>query len=234
MVRDLSRSESYYKTYIEKKSVRIKKIEEVLNSVISQRGESDEGARNGFIFLTNHYLDQLIAKYSAGYPLKEIKVHFKDVVNRMEKSWNGENYEQMLWTLSIGVMLDVEDTLFNRLVGLVRSYELQDGLLEFLIQGKLHGSETFEGHLKFKTPYAKLVDVINAENKVENLRKYLEKYWYNGHSDSGWHDTHKHPDPIYSGYWSFESGAVAKILGLDDSSLKDVPYYPYDMVHYKG
>ncbi|MCM3087973.1 PoNi-like cognate immunity protein [Bhargavaea ginsengi] len=233
MVRDLSRNESYYKTYIEKKSVRIQKIEEVLNTVISQRGESDEGARNGFVFLTNHYLDQLIAKYSAGYPLEEIKVHFKDVVNMMEKSWNGENYEQMLWTLSIGVMLDVEDTLFNRLVELVRSYELEDGLLEFLIQGKLHGSKTFEGNLKFKTPYAKLVDVINAENKVETSRKYLEKYWYNGHSDSGWHDTHKHPDPIYSGYWSFESGAVSKILGLDDSSLKDVPYYPYDLVHYK-
>ncbi|WP_424237132.1 PoNe immunity protein domain-containing protein [Bhargavaea ginsengi] len=25
-----------------------------------------------------------------------------------------------------------------------------------------------------------------------------------------------------------------KILGLDDSILKDVPYYPYDMVHYKN
>ena len=26
---------------------------------------------------------------------------------------------------------------------------------------------------------------------------------------------------------------VAKILNLDDSSLKDVAYYPYDLVHYK-
>ena len=25
----------------------------------------------------------------------------------------------------------------------------------------------------------------------------------------------------------------AKILNLDDSSLKDVAYYPYDLVHYK-
>ncbi|MDD7379168.1 MAG: DUF1911 domain-containing protein [Lachnospiraceae bacterium] len=37
----------------------------------------------------------------------------------------------------------------------------------------------------------------------------------------------------YYGYWSFEAGAIAKILNLDDSSLKDVPYYPYDLVHYK-
>ena len=26
---------------------------------------------------------------------------------------------------------------------------------------------------------------------------------------------------------------IAKILNLDDSSLKDVAYYPYDLVHYK-
>ena len=29
----------------------------------------------------------------------------------------------------------------------------------------------------------------------------------------------------------FESGAMVKVLGLDDSELKDVPYYPYDLVH---
>ncbi len=39
---------------------------------------------------------------------------------------------------------------------------------------------------------------------------------------------------LYTGYWSFEVGAVAKILGIDDSSLKDVKYYPYDLVHFEG
>jgi hypothetical protein len=28
------------------------------------------------------------------------------------------------------------------------------------------------------------------------------------------------------------SGALVKILGLDDASLKGLPYYPYDMVHW--
>lgn len=30
-----------------------------------------------------------------------------------------------------------------------------------------------------------------------------------------------------------KQAAIAKILNLDDSSLKDVAYYPYDLVHYK-
>lgn len=31
----------------------------------------------------------------------------------------------------------------------------------------------------------------------------------------------------------FESGALVKILKMDDKNLKDVNYYPFDLVHYK-
>jgi len=81
---------------------------------------------------------------------------------------------------------------------------------------------------------ADLIDNRDKEEQIKKLKLYLEMYWYRGHRDSGWYDSHKHRDLIYSGYWSFESGAVAKILGLDDSNLKDVPYFPYDLVHYKA
>ncbi|MDR0574163.1 MAG: DUF1911 domain-containing protein [Tannerella sp.] len=52
------------------------------------------------------------------------------------------------------------------------------------------------------------------------------------HSDTGWYNDHKNGGNLHYGYWSFESGALVKILGLDDSSLKDMQYYPYDMVHW--
>ncbi|WP_424236957.1 PoNe immunity protein domain-containing protein [Bhargavaea ginsengi] len=229
VVRDLLCSEGYYNTYIEKKNARIQQIEEVLHTIIAQRGAHDEGARNGYLFLANHYLDRIIAMYSAGHPLDEISRLFSGVIEMMEKSWNGENYEQMLQVLSIGVMLNIEEEQFSRLTELVRKYELRDGLIEFLIHGQ--PAEP----LRFPTPYVKLMEVIQSDGseQAEQLRSYLKNDWYDGHADSGWHDTHKHPDPIYSGYWSFESGAVAKILGLEDESLKDVPYYPYNMAHYK-
>ena len=44
---------------------------------------------------------------------------------------------------------------------------------------------------------------------------------------------HKSDRDLYYGYWSFDAGAIAKILELDDTALKDVSYYPYDLVHYK-
>ncbi|EIN8848795.1 DUF1911 domain-containing protein, partial [Listeria monocytogenes] len=48
------------------------------------------------------------------------------------------------------------------------------------------------------------------------------------------YESHDYHEKIYSGYWSWESGAIAKILQLNDNDLKNLPYYPYDLVHYKG
>ena len=73
--------------------------------------------------------------------------------------------------------------------------------------------------------------MVAEENKIELLKKYLTSEWYNG--DCGSYEAHKSKHNIYYGYWSFEAGAIAKILNLDDTSLKNVPYYPYDLVHYK-
>ena len=59
------------------------------------------------------------------------------------------------------------------------------------------------------------------------MKKYL-KGWYN--TDCEVFEAHKSDQKIYYGYWSFEAGAAVKILGIDDSGLKDIPYYPYDLV----
>lgn len=80
------------------------------------------------------------------------------------------------------------------------------------------------------------LSIISSNNQskelsIQKLEKYLKKEWYQGHSDCAWHDDHKY-GIRHDGYWSFESGALVKILGLDDSSLKGLPYYPYDMVHW--
>ena len=100
-----------------------------------------------------------------------------------------------------------------------------------MLSNSLSSAEDF----KFEIPYKSLYGVINAPNKEEallNLKNYLTKEWYQGHNDTGWYNNHKSSEDIYNGYWSFESGAIAKKLELDDHILKDIPYYPYDMVHY--
>ena len=175
----------------------------------------------------------LISKYSAGYPVLELIPDYLQGVQFMKKGWNADaGYVTMLWYLSIGVMLECHKEL-QQLSILLRELSVKDKLFSFLVNNTQdYASEK----LLWTTPYAGLIEVIefaktNKEKAVERLQKYLKKEWYKGHSDSGWYNDHKSKWGVHFGYWSFESGALVKKLGLDDSSLQGLPYYPYDMVH---
>lgn len=175
----------------------------------------------------------LISKYSAGYPVLELIPDYLQGVQFIKKGWNADaGYVTMLWYLSIGVMLECHKEL-QQLSILLREHSVKDKLFSFLVNNTQdYASEK----LLWTTPYAGLIEVIefaktNKEKAVERLQKYLKKEWYKGHSDCGWYNDHKSKWGVHFGYWSFESGALVKILGLDDSSLQGLPYYPYDMVH---
>ncbi|MCX8744371.1 DUF1911 domain-containing protein [Snodgrassella sp. B3882] len=182
--------------------------------------------------------DNLIAKYSMGQPISSIIEEYKITVSYMEKGWKAiSGYIEMVWMLSIGIMLEAEADIFEKLKSLVERDHLNDYLVDFLLQNSTQWSKQTP-KFKFPRPYKATQDIISLAQTdktaaVERLKKYLQKEWYKGHSDTGWHDDHKSKWKVHTGYWSFESGALVKILGLDDTPLKDQPYYPYDMVHWR-
>ena len=70
------------------------------------------------------------------------------------------------------------------------------------------------------------------EEQLEELTAYL-KDWY--HKMVGMSDLEyqSHLDPEqngYCGYWAFEAAAIAYLDDLDDTELRQSPYYPKDMV----
>ncbi|MED4401590.1 PoNe immunity protein domain-containing protein [Metabacillus fastidiosus] len=238
MVRDNIKDEKYFDYFIIDENKRINKFENMIKKVIDERGEDDEGVRSAYNYLYGIYFSKLKALYSAGRSFNEIKDYLSDVLEIMDKNWDqNSGYVEMVWMLSIGIMLDVQEKEMGRLIKLVRKSEIKDYLIEFLIHSYDNRNEIVTENCKWETPYGFLVKVINEKDKEESVRllkEYLEKKWYPGHGDMGWYDTHEIKDDyIYSGYWSFESGAIVKILRLDDHMLKEVPYYPYDMRHYK-
>ena len=79
----------------------------------------------------------------------------------------------------------------------------------------------------FPNTFTTLQRVVYEENKIELLKKYLNNDWYN--EDCGCYEAHKSKQNIYYGYWSFEAGAIAKILKINDTQLRDTQYYPYDI-----
>ncbi|KSU86513.1 hypothetical protein A2U94_12390 [Bacillus sp. VT 712] len=239
MLRDKIKTSIYFEEFIDYEERRIEKFSLLIKKVIEEKGKDDKGLKNGYIALQGYYFNKLRAMYSAGFPAQNIREFLPEVIGVMEKVWNKESgYIRMLWMTSIAVMLNIEDEEFNRLVTMIRKEGLNDYLINYFIAFRNGEVSDFYEQSKFyvKNPYVKLKKVIEGskiskEISIERLEEYIKKYWYRGHSDEAWYDAHKNKHGIYSGYWSFESGAIAKILKLDDSALKDTPYYPYDMVH---
>lgn len=230
-LRDNLNTEIRYKELIQKKT---SFVEEDLHEYqcTGTTWDSKQELSHFDIILRNAY-QILISKYSTGYPVLELIPDYLQGVQFMKKGWNADaGYVTMLWYLSIGVMLKCHKEL-QQLSILLREHSVKDKLFSFLVNNTQdYASEK----LLWTTPYAGLIEVIelaktNKEKAVERLQKYLKKEWYKGHSDCGWYNDHKSKWGVHFGYWSFESGALVKILGLDDSSLQGLPYYPYDMVH---
>ena len=225
--------------YIQEDFLEIKSLEEDEKKGIQKYPKpNNEIIKSIYKGIFNYQFQRLVANYSMGQPISSIIEEYKITVSYMEKGWNAiSGYIDMVWLLSIGIMLEAEPDIFEKLKSLVERDHLNDYLVDFLLQNCTQWSKQTT-KFEFPRPYKATQDIISLAQTdksaaVERLKKYLKKEWYKGHSDTGWHDAHKSKWQIHIGYWSFESGALVKILGLDDSTLKDQQYYPYDMVHWE-
>jgi hypothetical protein len=169
--------------------------------------------------------------------MAKLKDDYNNFVKTLTNHWTITGmYVQMLWMLSIGIMLDTDEQNIRILSSMIDNENVNDALYDFLIKYRLTDWERCSDTVLFPVPYQSTLSIISSNNQskelsIQKLEKYLKKEWYRGHSDCAWHDDHKY-GIRHDGYWSFESGALVKVLGLDDTSLKGLPYYPYDMVHW--
>lgn len=233
MLRDHLKDQEYFDAYIrstaERKSSYIKRIEGL--------DDPEQGFKNSSATLDLFSRNLLISKYSAGEAIYNLKEDFPESLKWFELAYNSTSgYVQLLWMLSIGIMLEVDDSEFNKLVELVKKDDPNDRIIDFLISYR-QGNFKQSYAVKFENPYASLIEVIelaqtNKQKSVERLKQYLDKEWYKGHADAGWYDNHKSKHNTFAGYWSWESGALVVALGLEDSTLKGQQYYPYYMVHW--
>ncbi|MCX2682107.1 DUF1911 domain-containing protein [Galbibacter sp. EGI 63066] len=200
----------------------------------------------------------LSARYSAGYSVEELVFNWKKSVKLIHESWDGfwklkqgtppvehdqyilSAYDEMLWMLSLGYLLDIEEADFKKLAEVIDRDGVKDYLFEFIIRAKLKDRQpiTEESYREFfgiPDTFKKLRQAITETNKTkaENLiKEFITKDWYKNHKDAGWYNSHKSKHDTYFGYWSFETAAVVAIMNLDDSSFRDCQYYPKDLVDF--
>ena len=176
---------------------------------------------------------KMLATYTAGYSIEKFKEEYLKFVDSLFPVWHSNSgYLQMVRALSIGILLEVDEEIFEQLVDLVKKDDPEDYLIDYLIQSR-QPDWKIRINYNFPRPYGftrKIIEEENSENAVALLKEYLEKKWYQGSRDEGWYDLHKRNIDNYYGYWSFESGTICKIKGLNYRELEDVQYFPYDLV----
>ncbi|MBO4865768.1 MAG: DUF1911 domain-containing protein [Ruminococcus sp.] len=224
-IRDNLRDKEYFDTFIEEELEDIQMFEDSLAD-----GEIEEDRIDSIkdeILLIK--LGIIIAKYSRGDPLDEIRQEFEDMIDLFCGSWDGGIYEDNLWFASIAYLLGMDSVILNKIKKKLMESDTYDYLIDFILTGA--ESEFDNSRISFPRSYKMLVKSIK-ENDREALLKYL-RGWYKGSRESSWYDTHKiKDDNLYYGYWCFEAGTVAKRLGMDDSDMQNEQYYPYDLVHF--
>ncbi|SCC04033.1 PoNe immunity protein domain-containing protein, partial [Gilliamella intestini] len=105
--------------------------------------------------------DILIAKYSIGQPIPNLIEDYKRSVSFMEKGWKAiSGYIDMVWMLSIGIMLEAEPDIFEKLKSLVKRDHLNDYLVDFLLQNSTQWSKQ-TAKFEFPRPYKATQDIIS-------------------------------------------------------------------------
>lgn len=235
ILRDNRKDEKYFEELIHRTENDIEIFESLIYQVIDERGKDDEGVKNGYNILINSYIAQINLLYSAGRELETIKEKLERFLKFYCEMWDMQyGYIELVRVLSLVVLFDIDVKFIKILEDKINSEGLNDFLVDFLLKYVDGEWQNTSDEFVFKGIYDDLQVVIesNINSVPELLRVYLEEKWYSNHSSSAWYDSHKSRNDVYYGYWSYEAGAIAKIMHINDVELKQVSYYPYDLVHY--
>jgi len=185
-------------------------------------------------------------KYSMGGCIKELQTDYLNSLDDFRHGCdiNDPIYFEILNRVALGILLKIPNEKFRLLVEYVKRVDEEtnpndwtaDMLLWFMLNSHLEDNErkSYAQALAFPCIYMGLYKVTQTTEKEKTkkaLNEYLDK-WYNLNKNAPWHNTHLRSNG-YTGYWAWEVAAVAKIMHIDDTDLKDNPYYPYDMVHWE-
>ncbi|MFW0716000.1 PoNe immunity protein domain-containing protein [Pedobacter sp. N23S346] len=192
------------------------------------------------------YMDNLkllTSKYSAGFQVDELKDNANQTINWFIKNKQHPKSDNVVFDdldfyldyihlYSLGIIFNIDKKILDTLLNLIGN-EGKDALLDQLA---LYVQPNREQGNKLQHPkaYQPLFDTIMApkDDKPKLMQKFL-KGWYKSMRKCSWHDIHLSPGKYnFNGYWCWEAAMVTLLYDMDDSSYRDMPFYPKDMVDY--
>lgn len=227
MSRDKYKNSAYFILY---KNEQIQGIQDFKNLFAKAKDRTS----NKEIFadtIVLYYLDLFIASYSNNATKNELETIILELLPFLEFTELYDSYVETLWLLSVCYTLDIDPSKLEILKQRIIKNEYDDYLISSILN-EIFGGIQINKHFNWKKPYEKLQPILDLKQSadIQVISNYLNQDWYSGHSDSAWYDTHKSDKLAYSGYWAFETVALVKMFGLDDSNLQGIEYYPYDIL----
>lgn len=142
-----------------------------------------------------------------------------------------DNYTDALRMLSWAYLFDLDEAMWLRLVTCIDNAG-KDLLVERLILHRLPwlaAQRPAATQLVYAKAYQPLYDALDAPpaEQAKLVAAFLQG-WYKHMKKASWHGNHKQGS--FFGYWAWEAAGVTAAFGLDDSTYRDLPYYPKDAV----
>ncbi len=240
-IRDKIKNRKHFEKLLSEEKEVIKQRNEIIS-----KGNQNDIDTYIYYAIANNYMNLLKITYSLGVKIKDLRETYIVSLQSFLLGFESEvpMYFDILNRVALGYLLNIPKENFKQLVDYVQRMDEQakpsdwtpDQLLWFMLNSRLKEDEkqTYADKLAFPKLYKglfKLTQISDAQEAKKVLNDYIEK-WYNLNKDAPWYNNHLKKN-CYRGYWAWEVAAVAKIMHIDDSDLKDNPYYPYDMVHWE-
>lgn len=237
-IRDKLKKRKDFEKVLKIRLAEIDRYKEILTT-----GQGDE--LYSCYMIADDSMDVIQIRYSMDGGLKELQKIYMDSFDYFlrDNSCDGAIYDDVLYRISLGILLNIPDENFMQLVDYVQRLDEEakpadwtpDLLLWFLLNSRLKDNEKRTHAQKLGFPREckglyKVTQAADSKAALKALKEYIGK-WYNLNKDAPWYNNHL--KSTYRGYWAWEVAAVAKVMHIDDTDLKDNPYYPYDMVHWE-
>lgn len=217
MIRDTRKDTQYFMSYMDDQKRRIKREEQKL--LYSTR--SSEKRINRAILM--YKLDLMTAGFSGGAGKQEL-INFLDDMYDTALEIERIDYEQMLVILSVSIISGYRSDKIQALIHKQCRMIDADRLLHCFAVYLCNGCVKWTGKFLYDI-FSALEPLEKADNKEKILSEYLDT-WYENHKYFAWYGSDKNGKDTYTGYWSFETAALAIIFNVPDKELKKNVYFP--------
>ena len=215
MIRDKIQTKEYFQEAFEWYSESLRKKLERFDKV------KPDSLSDHFRFRVINYEDLLRVGYSLGKDVQELFPYYQGILSNLkEVASEGVPFDLAVDIFALGVLYsDRKEEFLDDLKAIYEQMDHTDGLIEYYMVYLFHDKIV---------PFHSILEYQNMiEDTYESVAK-AQGFWYYSHSDAPWYNNHT--KDTYKGYWSFDTAATCKIEGIYDEGLKDLEYFPYDLL----